>query len=146
TTGSPRSPAPDKPMPRGSSPSSCRLRGRRYSGGMASRRPEADRRLGRLCVPPHEALDPAPRVGRGFRELRLLAVEEAVRGARICLGVMRHARFLAGLVDLPRRAGRDAPAGPSPNGLDRIGIAGRRVDGLGPVRPALEPEGPAVEA
>src|SRR5207244_9341252 len=98
-----------------------------------------------LGVPAHERLHAPPRVGRVLRELRLLAVEEAVRGARVDRRVVRDARLAAGGLELVDRALRDALVGAAEDRQHGARVAGDRVDGLGAIRPALEPERPAVE-
>src|SRR5256885_13935204 len=95
--------------------------------------------------PPRSTLFPYTTLFRSLRELRLLAVEEAVRGARVDRRVVRDARLAAGGLELVDRALRDALVGAAEDRQHGARVAGDRVDGLGAIRPALEPERPAVE-
>src|SRR5256885_9601551 len=61
--------------------------------------------------PPRSTLFPYTTLFRSLRELRLLAVEEAVRGARVDRRVVRDARLAAGGLELVDRALRDALVG-----------------------------------
>ena len=68
-----------------------------------------------------------------------------MRGAGVDRRVVRDARLAAGGLELVDRALRNALVGAAEDRQDGARVAGDRVDGLGPVRPAPEPEWPAVE-
>src|SRR4030095_7397175 len=94
----------------------------------------------------HERLDAFPGVGRGFRELRLLAVEEAVRRTRVDGGVVLDIRLAARGVEVVGLALRNARVGAAEEREHRALVARHRVDGLGAVGPAAQAERPATEA
>src|SRR5262249_42571724 len=101
-----------------------------------------------LCfgVLAHEGSHALPGVGRGFRELRLLAVEEAVRRTRVDGGVVLDIRLTACGLELVDRALRNARVGATEEREHRAFVARHGVDGLGAIGPAAEAERPAVEA
>src|SRR5947199_2181889 len=94
----------------------------------------------------HESLDALPGVGRRVGEFRLLAVEEAVRRARVDRGVVLDARLGARGVELIDDALRNPRIRTAKKRQHGARVARDGVDGLGPIRPAREPERPAVES
>src|SRR5262249_52586276 len=99
-----------------------------------------------LGVLPDERLHAPPGVGRGLRELRLLAVEEAVRRSRVDGRFVFDAGLAARGLELVDRRLWNTRVGATEEGEYAALVARDRVDRLGPIRPAAEAERPAVEA
>ena len=118
-----------------------------HSASPCLRRERLSRRRSRTALRfvANERLHPLPRISRRLRELRLLLIEEAMRGTRIDSELVLDPGLAAGGIELVDGAAGDPLIGTAEEGEDRAGEAAHRVDRARSLRPIRGPEWPAIE-